>query len=83
MNHNRPMNFRDVAKQIRAMGLDVSKDDGEYRVAPRLRDKDKAERRAYYTNDLADLLGTATVMAGFNGFRPEQVHAGLTTPACK
>lgn len=57
--YDRPMNFRDVAKRCRQLGFDVSRNDGEYRLAPRIANKAKAERRAYYTDDLADLLGTA------------------------
>lgn len=57
----RKLNFRDVAKECRSLGFDVSQDDGEYRLAPRIANKDKAERRAYYTNSLDDLLGTARI----------------------
>jgi hypothetical protein len=58
-NVERPMNFRDVAKECRSLGFVISKNDGEYRLAPDIRNKVKAERRAYYSDDLADILGTA------------------------
>lgn len=56
----RPLTFRDVAKECRAMGFLISRDsDGEMRLAPDIRNKAKQERRAYYSSDLSDILGTA------------------------
>ena len=55
----RKLNFRDVAKECRAMGFLISRADDEYRLAPNIRNKAKQERRAYYSSDLSDVLGTA------------------------
>lgn len=52
------MNQKAMMKQIRKLGLSVSKTDGEFRVNYR----GGSEETAYFTNDCQDALATAIAM---------------------
>lgn len=56
-----------ILAAIRALGLKVTRTDGEYRVAYRGLSEKKEESSAYYTTDGSDALGTARYMASRRG----------------
>jgi hypothetical protein len=55
--------FRAAVAEAMALGFKLSLRDGEYRLAPAIGNRAKAERRAYYTDDIDDALGTARLEA--------------------
>lgn len=56
------MSVTNTFKQIRDLGLTVSRTEGEWRICP----KRGREAEAYYTNDNADAIATANRMAKGN-----------------
>lgn len=60
------MNFTQAKETLDAIGIRLTKVDGEYRVAfKRTRAEARnAEPSAYYTTDLRDAVSTGTMMAG-------------------
>jgi hypothetical protein len=51
--------FRAAVAEAMQLGFKLSCRDGEYRIAPAIGNRAKEERRAYYTDDIDDALGTA------------------------
>jgi hypothetical protein len=52
-------------KAIKALGLKVTREYGEYRIAFKGLSKEREEASAAYTTDNRDALGTAQSMAAF------------------
>ena len=60
-----PLTEKEAIIRCRAIGVTLRKRDGEYRVSPWTFSQERngaSERNAYYTNDMADALGTAWAM---------------------
>lgn len=55
--------FRVAVAEAMALGFKLSLRDGEYRLAPNIPNRTKAESRAYYTDSIDDALGTARLEA--------------------
>lgn len=83
------MTQKDAFKQVRTLGLVIHQTfDAEYRVAPQLRESSVSadrnvqtvaqERKAYYTNDLDDAVGTARAMA--KQMAERRVRAAFASP---
>ncbi|GAA5544236.1 MULTISPECIES: hypothetical protein [Hyphomicrobiales] len=56
-------NDKALFSAVRALGLTISKQDGEYRISRPNLTRERAEAIAYYTNDRFDAWGTAEEMA--------------------
>ena len=56
-------NDKALFSAVRALGLTVSKRDGEYRMSLPNLSRERAEAIAYYTDDREDAWGTAEEMA--------------------
>lgn len=54
------MTLTEAKAAIKALGMTLRRENGEYRVAFRGKD---SEASAYYTTDLADAVATARMMA--------------------
>lgn len=72
--------FRAAVAEAMALGFKLSCRDGEYRLAPDIGNRTKQERRAYYTTDIDDALGTARVenmrfVRRHKRNRPERIQA--------
>lgn len=58
------MSFRDAQRAAFGLGYMLSRDpDGEFRLAPHVKDARRAERQAYYSDDLDDVMGTLHELA--------------------
>lgn len=57
------MTYQDAQRYARQHGYKLTRTpyDHEYRLAPCIADRAKAERQAYYTDDLDDALGTLNI----------------------
>lgn len=61
MSRRQGLTLERARERVRNLGLVLTKNDNEYRVAPR-GGGEKAERAAYYTDDLEDAVKTALFM---------------------
>lgn len=90
-----PTTDKQLSQEVRALGLTIRKDSGEYRIAhpiaqaragrpalSRARATSEQERSAYYTNDRADAYNTAITMSRTpEGARLRAVRARAAQPA--